>query len=84
MHSTRTSAGISPGFRLPTREVDVNAVTHVDGDLGQVLVGAVHGVSELQGGDLFPASLIEDLAGFGRALIHFFVFDRIFAFAQNP
>ena len=44
--------------------MDQNAVADLDGDLGQVLVGAVHGVPELQGGDGFPALVFKHLPGF--------------------
>ena len=52
------------GFQFAQELVDQDAVADLDGDLGQVLVGAVHGVPELQSGDGVPAFGLKHLPGF--------------------
>ena len=44
-------------------------VAHLDGDLGEKLVTAVHGVAGLEGGDRRPALLGEQRPGFGGAQV---------------
>ena len=63
------SAGMSPGFSLPTQLVDVHAVAHLDGHPGQVGVRVVHRVAQLQGRDRAPVALLELLARLGRPLV---------------
>ena len=55
------------GFQFAQELVDQDAVADLDGDLGQVLVGAVHGVPELQGGDGVPSPCLQTSSGFPRA-----------------
>ena len=56
---------------------------HLDRDLHQVLVAAVHGISGLEGGDIRPAPLEEHGPRLGGADIEVRVFGGIFAFAQH-
>ena len=49
--------------------VNEHPVAHLDGDLGEKLVTAVHGVAGLEGGDRRPAFLGEQRPGFGGAQV---------------
>ena len=49
------------GFQFAQKLVDQDTVTDLDGDLGQIFMGAVHGVPELQGGHGAPALLLESI-----------------------
>ena len=56
-------------FQLAHQLVDVDAVADLDGDPGQVGVGVVHGVAELQRRHRVPAPLFKHCPGLGRCLI---------------
>jgi len=43
----------------------------------------VHGVTQLQSGDVGPTTLVEDGAGLGRALVNALVLGRVFALGQD-
>ena len=53
-------------FELAQDLVDQYAIHGLDGDLGEVLVGAVHGVPGLERGDRAPPLVLEHLAGLLR------------------
>ena len=57
------------GLQVADQGVDQHAVTYFDGDLGQVLVGAVHGVAQLQSGNVGPTAFVEHGAGLGRGQV---------------
>ena len=69
MARTRTSAGMSPCLERAQDLVNEHPVAHLDGDLGEKLVTAVHGVAGLEGGDRRPAFLGEQRPGFGGAQV---------------
>ena len=51
------SRGVT-GLQVADEGVDDNAITHFDSNLGEVFVRTVHGVAELQGSNLGPATLV--------------------------
>jgi hypothetical protein len=61
--------------------VDIDAVTDFNGDLAEIFMGPVHGISELQGRDFLPAFFFENLSGFFRTMIDAGVLFRVFPFA---
>jgi hypothetical protein len=61
--------GYVTGLQLAHELVDVHAVADLDGDPGQVGVGAVHGIAQLQRRHRVPAALLEHLARLGGPLI---------------
>ena len=63
--------------------MNVNAVTHLNSDLAQVFVAAVHGVAQLQGGYIAPAAIFEQLAGLGRTMVDAGILGGIVAFAEH-
>ena len=63
--------------------VDQHAIAHLDGDLGQELMGAVHGITQLQGSDVGPTALLEHGAGFGRGQVDTLVLDGILTLGKN-
>ena len=65
MARTRTSAGMSPCLERAEDLVNEHPVAHLDGDLGEKLVAAVHGVAGLEGGDRRPALIREERPGLG-------------------
>ncbi len=69
-------------FQVTDQGVDQNAVTYVKGDLAQMFVGSVHGVSQLHGSNVCPAFFIHDSAGFCRAQINAFEFFGELAFGE--
>ena len=58
------------GFQGAHQGVDHNAVAHFHADLGQVFVRAVHGVTQLQGGNLLPAAFVHLFAQLGGGHVH--------------
>lgn len=56
-------------LQVTDKGVDEDSITDLDSDLGEVLVGSVHGVTQLQGGDGVPSTLGELGAGLGRSLV---------------
>ncbi len=71
------------GLQVAQQRVHHHAVADFDGDLGQVLVGAVHRVAGLEGGDAFPAALFEHGAGFGGCHVDARVLLREVALAEH-
>ena len=71
------------GLQVAYQRVDEHAVTNLAGDFGQEFVGAVHRVSELQGGDTLPAPFFECGAGFGRSHVAAGEAFAIVAFGQD-
>ena len=59
MARARTSAGMSPGFRLPSSECTSTAVAHLDRRLHEVLVRALHRVTRLECRHARPAKPLE-------------------------
>jgi hypothetical protein len=70
-------------FQVADQRVDVNTVTHFHGDFAQVFVGAMHGVAQLQGGDFAPSAIVEQLAGFSRAMVDAGILGGVVAFAEH-
>ena len=58
------------GFQGAHQGVDHNAVAHFHADLGQVFVRAVHGVAQLQGGNLLPAAFVHLFAQLCGGHVH--------------
>ena len=52
-------------------------------DFAQILMRTMHGVSELQSGNLAPASFFKYLACLGRLEINAFIFGRIFTLGKD-
>jgi len=69
------------GLEISHQGMNEDAVTNLHGNLAQILMRSVHGVPELQGRDLAPASFLEDLPGLGRPHVDALVFGRVFGFA---
>ena len=71
-------------LELAENLMDEQPVTDLDGDLGQILVAAMHGVAGLEGRHFRPSPRLEPGAGFGRAEIQ--ARERLWvnAFAQRP
>jgi len=63
--------------------VNIDPVADVNGNLGQMLVGAMHGVAKLQGGHVFPASFLENFPGVGRTVINIRIPLGIITFGQD-
>ena len=74
---------MSPAFNLPEYLMDENAVHHLNRDLHQVFVAAMHGIAGLEGGDIRPTSLEKHGPRLGGADIEFGISGGIFAFAQH-
>ena len=72
------------GLELAQDLVDQQAVANLDGDLGQILVAAVHGVPGLEGRHPRPTPFREKGAGLGRAQVQALEVLRIGALAQHP
>ena len=58
------------GFQGAHQRVDHDAVTHFHADLGQVFVRTVHGVTQLQGGNLLPAAFVHLGTQLGGGHVH--------------
>ena len=63
--------------------MNVDTVTDFHGDFAQIFMGPMHGVSQLQGGNVTPASFLEHLAGLLGTHVDAFVANGIFGFAQH-
>ena len=82
--------GVDPDLRRDVARLegaqdlmDEQAVADLDGDLGQILVRAVHGIAGLEGGDRGPAVVLEQGQGLGRAQIKPDVGLRVVALVQG-
>ena len=61
-------AGNVAWFQVTQQRMDHDAVTGLDGDLGQILVRAMHGVTRLKARHLVPTHLFENGACLLRGL----------------
>ena len=61
-HARGDVSGLEPA----EQRVNEHAVAHLDADLGEILVGAMHGIAGLKRRHFRPAALLEHGADFGR------------------
>ena len=78
-HRSRDVAGL----QVAHQRVNVDAVANLYGDLAQVFVRAMHGISQLQGSHFAPALFFENLPGLFRAVVNALVTGGVFTFAED-
>ena len=71
------------GFQVTDKRVNQNTVTNLNSDLGEILMGTMHWVTQLQGSNVGPSALVKHGTGLSRLQVNAWVLFRIFAFREN-
>ena len=70
------------GFQVADQRVDEDSVADFDSNFTQIFMGSVHGITELKGSHIIPASFRKYPSGFCRSHVNSGVLAGVFGFAE--